>query len=183
MEAQSLLKLGRGGNILLIIANAAMFFFFTIERSVVKGWTYADLANYQKVQNLITLENTVRIVVGVAALIALALCIVGMVKNEGKLKGWGLLLPAAIVTGVFAILGLMLGIVIWILCGISLSMLNRSYNEYTSMQNFGPAGDPANNFGGVPLNQGYDQGFNGGYNQQGGYTDPFNNQNNPNNGF
>ena len=193
MEAKSLLNLGKGANLALIFANLAMFAYFTIEKVVAgnlaKNIYSITQEQINSLEKWITGETVIRVIVGVVALAALIICIFCMIKNEGKLKGWGLLLPAAIVSGAFAIFGLMLGMVIWVLCGISISMLTKSYNEYTSAQTFGAMGNPANNFTGVPLNNGFDQGYNNqgfnnnGFEQQGGYTDPFNNQNNQNNGF
>ena len=170
MEVNEICQRGRLLNTIIIIINLVTYISYFIGKYTDSGFVWG-------------LQTAIRVIGVVGAIVIIIYTAILLKQNGGQLKGLGLLLAASIVSLIFSALGFMLGIVIWILCGISLSMLNRSYNEYTSMQNFGPAGDPANNFGGVPLNQGYNQGFNGGYNQQGGYTDPFNNQNNPNNGF
>lgn len=49
-----------------------------------------------------------------------------MSKNQKRVQGLGLLLASGIITLVFAILGITLNIVMWCLCGASLSKLKKS---------------------------------------------------------
>ena len=49
-----------------------------------------------------------------------------MKKNQKRVQGLGLLLASGIITLVFAILGITLNIVMWCLCGASLSKLKKS---------------------------------------------------------
>lgn len=177
MEAETLQKLGKAGNVVLIIVNLVMFIAYQILNAQAK--TAVANLDVVKFNQLLNTQNGIRVAVGIIAGLVLILTIICMVMNQGRLKGWGLLLPAAIVTIAFVAIGLMIGIIIWVLCGISISMLDKSYREYHSRETYGEGGDPFNNFGGVPLNNG----FNGqdAYNQQGTYTDPFANQQNVSN--
>lgn len=49
--------------------------------------------------------------------------------NPLKIKGGLLMLLASIVSLVFALMGMMLGIVIWVLCGVSIRQINKSVEE------------------------------------------------------
>ena len=55
--------------------------------------------------------------------------IILMVKNQKRVKGLGLLLASGIITLIFAILGVTLGLIIWILSGASLSALKQKNAE------------------------------------------------------
>ena len=52
-----------------------------------------------------------------------------MSKNQKRVNGLGLLLAAGIVTLIFSLIGAMLGIVIWVLCGLSLNKLKQKKAE------------------------------------------------------
>ena len=49
--------------------------------------------------------------------------------KDTSLKGGILLLIASIVSFIFSMLGMMLGLIIWILCGVSIRQLNSSVQE------------------------------------------------------
>ncbi len=69
------------------------------------------------------------LVTGAVSVVVLIMTVILMTKNQKRVKGLGLLLAASIVTLVFAILGVTLGIIVWVLCGASLTKLKQKVAE------------------------------------------------------
>ena len=169
MDVNRLYKTGYAANIMLVAVNAFAFIVYRIENTALKNVSEIPAGIY-------VLELLLRLlVIGVGAA-ALVMCIICMVKNQGRLKGFGLLLPAAIVTIVFGIIGIMLGIAIWILCGVSMTKLKKSLPDAQAAEinSYNYANGNGNYYGDSQMNGGYttDPYANGQMN--GGYTtDPF----------
>ena len=148
METNKLFNLGTLTNIALIIINVAAYFFYRAERSALRDYDY-----FMEIpQGWVTAEHLVRFAVMGVGIAGLVISIICMVKNEGRLKGFGLPLAASIVTIIFGLIGMMLGFVIWILCGIGIKVLQKSYRECNVLEgNYGGSrgrdiyGGPANN--------------------------------------
>ena len=52
-----------------------------------------------------------------------------MTKNHGKNTGFILLIVGAVIAGILALLGLVLGIITWILCGVSITQFRKLQGE------------------------------------------------------
>ena len=121
MELNEIANRGKLINGVIIGINVITFFAYSIGR-------FADAST-----GLIMFQSVVRVLGGVIAIAGLVYTAILMNHNDKRLKGFGLLLAACIVTLVFSIIGIMLGIVIWILCGISIRQLDSSFREQSTM--------------------------------------------------
>ena len=125
MELNQLANRGKLINGLIVFANAITFIVYMIGRRHFSSWYDLDA-----IQKIITAQNVVRIIAGAIGVGGLVYTIILMGHNpEKKIKGFGTLLAACIVTVAFAAIGIMLGIVIWILSGISIRQLDQSFKE------------------------------------------------------
>ena len=52
-----------------------------------------------------------------------------MTKTHGKNTGFILLIVGAVIAGILALLGLVLGIITWILCGVSITQFRKLQGE------------------------------------------------------
>ena len=121
MDAAEITNRGKLFNSIIIGINLVTYITYFIGRFSESGYVYG-------------LQTFVRIAGVVVAIVIIIFTAMLMKENDGKIKGLGLLLAASIVSLVFSALGFMLGIVIWILCGISISQLQKSFNEYSTTQ-------------------------------------------------
>ena len=121
MDAAEITNRGKLFNSIIIGINLVTYITYFIGRFSESGFVYG-------------LQTFVRIAGVVGAIVIIIFTAMLMKENDGRIKGLGLLLAASIVSLVFSALGFMLGIVIWILCGISISQLQKSYNEYSTTQ-------------------------------------------------
>ncbi len=131
MDIKKLNGLGNAGNIILILVNLFAFIFYKAENIMVKGMS--SIPGW-----LIVVELLVRLLVIGAGVIALVMFIICIIKNQRRLKGFGVGIDSAVVTMIFGIIGIMLGIIIWILSGISLSALGKSYKLALQASSFDP---------------------------------------------
>ena len=124
MELNQLANRGKLINGLIVFANAITFIVYMFGR---RAYSWTDL---NAISRLVTAQNVVRVIAGVIGVGGLVYTIILMNHNpERKIKGFGTLLAACIVTVAFAAIGIMFGIVIWILSGISIRQLDQSFKE------------------------------------------------------
>ena len=124
MELNQLANRGKLINGLIVFANAITFLVYMLGR---RAYSWTDL---NAISGLVTAQNVVRVIAGVIGVGGLVYTIILMNHNpERKIKGFGTLLAACIVTIAFAAIGIMFGIVIWILSGISIRLLDQSFKE------------------------------------------------------
>ncbi|MBR6095083.1 MAG: hypothetical protein IKP92_08700 [Lachnospiraceae bacterium] len=120
MELNEIANRGKLVNIIIIAANFLTFFVYLIGRR-------------SDSETIIAIQTVIRVLAGVAAVGGIVYTAILMKENEKRLKGLGPLLAASITTLCFSILGCMIGIVIWILCGISMKQLESSFKEQSTM--------------------------------------------------
>ena len=165
MEPNEIVERGRLLNIIIIVINILTYLLYTIGR-------------FSETNTVYTLQIVIRVLGVVGAIGVIVFTAILLKQNEGRMKGLGLLLAASIVSLIFSALGFMLGIVIWILCGISMSMLQKSFKEYSetlmysniqkNLYEKNTVYGNNNNYSGDPFAgnaQGYDQGQAYGNNQ------------------
>ena len=122
MEYNELSNRGKFMNFAIIFANMITFVVYMIGR-------------YNYSITILTVQNVVRGIAGAIAVGCLVYTIILMNHNtDKKIRGFGVLLAACIVTLAFSIIGIMLGVVIWILCGISIRQFDQSFKEASTMQ-------------------------------------------------
>lgn len=78
---------------------------------------------------LATAVTLCQIIIAIASVVVIVMTIILMKKSEKKVKGLGFLLTAGIITLIFAISGYILGIVIWIFCGLSIKGIKQKDAE------------------------------------------------------
>ena len=154
MELNQLANRGKAINVLIVLANAMTFIVYMIGR---RSYSWYDMA---AVSRIVTVQNIVRVIAGAIGVGGLVYTIILMNHNpERKIKGFGTLLAACIVTVAFAAIGIMLGIVIWILSGISIRQLDQSFKEASTTDSWeryaqNVVGNQyGNQYGGDPYNQ------------------------------
>ena len=154
MELNQLANRGKAINVLIVLANAITFLVYMFGR---RAYSWTDL---NAISRLVTAQNVVRVIAGVIGVGGLVYTIILMNHNpERKIKGFGTLLAACIVTVAFAAIGIMFGIVIWILSGISIRQLDQSFKEASTTDSWeryaqNVVGNQyGNQYGGDPYNQ------------------------------
>ena len=154
MELNQLANRGKAINVLIVLANAITFLVYMFGR---RAYSWTDL---NAISRLVTAQNVVRVIAGAIGVGGLVYTIILMNHNpERKIKGFGTLLAACIVTVAFAAIGIMLGIVIWILSGISIRQLDQSFKEASTTDSWeryaqNVVGNQyGNQYGGDPYNQ------------------------------
>ena len=154
MELNQLSNRGKAINVLIVLANAMTFIVYMIGR---RSYSWYDMA---AVSRIVTVQNIVRVIAGAIGVGGLVYTIILMNHNpERKIKGFGTLLAACIVTVAFAAIGIMFGIVIWILSGISIRQLDQSFKEASTTDSWeryaqNVVGNQyGNQYGGDPYNQ------------------------------
>ena len=147
MEVNEICQRGRLLNTIIIIINLVTYISYFIGKYTDSGFVWG-------------LQTAIRVIGVVGAIVIIIYTAILLKQNEGQLKGLGLLLAASIVSLIFSALGFMLGIVIWVLCGISMSQLQKSFKEYSDTlmySNISSNLSQKNNFG----NNNYDDPFAG----------------------
>lgn len=121
METKDIVKQAKVLNWVEIIVTAVMYVVFRMLNIMAKNATTMD-----QLKPLISIETVVRFGVGIFSIVVIILTAVLMSKNQKRVQGLGLLLASGIVTLIFSILGITFNIVMWCLCGASLSRLKKS---------------------------------------------------------
>ena len=124
METKDIIKRAKALNWIEIIITLALYVSFRIMGTMAKSAT-----TQLQINNIIEVQQIILIVVGVISAVVIIMTIILMVKNQKRVKGLGLLLASGIITLIFAILGVTLGLIIWILSGASLSALKQKNAE------------------------------------------------------
>ena len=175
MDVNEIASKGRLFNIVIILVNVVTYISYFMGR-------FSDSTAVWVFQTICRVGGVV------AAIVCIIYAAILMKNNEGRLKGLGLLLASSIVSLIFSALGFMLGLVIWILSGISMSQLQKSLREHLDTRLYSDISDNIhqknmagfnNNYGDDPFaanNQNYSDPF-ANNNQQQNYSDPF--ANNP----
>lgn len=143
METNTIIKRAKLLNYVEIALTVILFVLFKILN------TAASNASLEQLDSLIGIQRICLIVSGIISIVVIICTAVLMSKNQKRVKGLGLLLAAGIVTLVFSILGLMIGLVIWILCGISLNKLKQKKAEdqfESQLQNEMNTSNPTNDY-------------------------------------
>lgn len=143
METNTIIKRAKILNYVEIALTVILFVLFKILN------TAASNASLEQLDSLIGFQRICLIVSGIISIVVIICTAVLMSKNQKRVKGLGLLLAAGIVTLVFSILGLMIGLVIWILCGISLNKLKQKKAEdqfEAQLQNEMNVSNPTNDY-------------------------------------
>lgn len=143
METNTIIKRAKILNYVEIALTVILFVLFKILN------TAASNASLEQLDSLIGIQRICLIVSGIISIVVIICTAVLMSKNQKRVKGLGLLLAAGIVTLVFSILGLMIGLVIWILCGISLNKLKQKKAEdqfEAQLQNEMNVSNPTNDY-------------------------------------
>ena len=124
METSKIIKQAKILNWFEIGITIVLYILFRILNSAAKNATTQDALN-----RLTAIQSIGLLVVGACAVVVIVLTAILMKKNQKKVQGLGFLLAASICTLVFSIIGMMLGLVVWILCGISIQKLSQKKAE------------------------------------------------------
>lgn len=147
METSKIIKNAKMLNIIEIVVTIAYYVALQIENKI---WVPQIMNMKQSEQvaaaeKLIAFEGAIRIALGVVSVGVIIFTIILIANNAKKVKGLGLLLASGIVTLAFAVIGAMIGLIIWCLSGASLTQLKKQnaaddfeakiQNEMNMMQN------------------------------------------------
>ena len=144
METNTIIKRAKLLNYVEIGLTVILFVLFQILNAVAE--------NTESMEELNSLLGIQYICLIISAIISVAVIIctaILMSKNQKRVNGLGLLLAAGIVTLIFSLIGAMIGLVIWILCGISLNKLKQKKAEdqfEAQLQNELNASNPTNDY-------------------------------------
>lgn len=143
METETIIKRAKILNYVEIALTVILFVLFKILNAAITN------ASSEKVDTLIGIQTICLIVSAIISIVVIICTAVLMSKNQKRVNGLGLLLAAGIVTLIFSLIGAMLGIVIWILCGLSLNKLKQKKAEdhfEAQLQNEMNASNPTNDY-------------------------------------
>ena len=121
METKDIVKQAKVLNWIEIIVTIVMYVAYKMFYTMAK-----NAATVDEINSIIGIETVIRFATGIFSIVVIVLTAVLMKKNQKRVQGLGLLLASGIITLVFAILGITLNIVMWCLCGVSLSKLKKS---------------------------------------------------------
>ena len=152
MTQQSIAKKGIAINGALIIATVIAFILVRITNYIIE-YSYTDT----NIAFIFNLQRFTFIGLEVISAVAIVLAIVLFIKSNMKMMGFILLAVSAGVTLVLALNYVVLGIITWVLSGLSISMLRkvgaesefeRGLNSRNSMHQFTTA-NPNNSFNNI----------------------------------
>lgn len=125
MTEQSIAKKGIILNTILIIATFVAFLVIKITNHFLLS-SYGYSGYYMEMYSLQRATLIGLVIVSVATII---LAVLLMTKSSSKNTGFILLIIGAIVAAILAMLGLVLGIITWILCGVSIKQFRKNQGE------------------------------------------------------
>mgnify|MGYP000914997440 FL=1 len=125
MTEQSIAKKGIILNTVLIIATVIAFIVIKITNSYVSS-NFGYCGYYME---MFTLQRATLIGLFIVSLVVTICSAVLMTKTHGKNTGFILLIVGAVIAGILALLGLVLGIITWILCGVSITQFRKLQGE------------------------------------------------------
>ena len=125
MTEQSIAKKGIILNSVLIIATVVAFIVIKITNQYLTS-NFGFSGYYME---MFTLQRATLIGLFIVSLVVTICSAVLMTKNHGKNTGFILLIVGAVIAGILALLGLVLGIITWILCGVSITQFRKLQGE------------------------------------------------------
>ncbi len=125
MTEQSIAKKGIILNTVLIIATIVAFIVIKITNSYLTS-NFGYSGYYME---MFTLQKATLIGLLIVSVVVTICSAVLMTKNQGKNTGFILLIVGAVIAGILALLGFVLGIITWILCGVSISQFRKLQGE------------------------------------------------------
>ena len=125
MTEQSIAKKGIILNTVLIIATVIAFIVIKITNSYLTS--NFGLSGYY--MEMFTLQRATLIGLLIVSVVVTICSAVLMTKNHGKNTGFILLIVGAVIAGILASRGFVLGIITWILCGVSITQFRKLQGE------------------------------------------------------
>ena len=125
MTEQSIAKKGIILNTILIIATVIAFIVIKITNQYLTS--NFGLSGYY--MEMFTLQRATLIGLLIVSVVVTICSAVLMTKNHGKNTGFILLIVGAVIAGILALLGFVLGIITWILCGVSITQFRKLQGE------------------------------------------------------
>lgn len=155
MTEQSIAKKGIILNSVLIIATVVAFIVIKITNQYLTS-NFGFSGYYME---MFTLQRATLIGLFIVSLVVTICSAVLMTKTHGKNTGFILLIVGAVIAGILALLGFVLGIITWILCGVSITQFRKLQGEsnFESNLDFGAvaelkkSSDSANSTQGAPV--------------------------------
>lgn len=125
MTEQSIAKKGIILNSVLIIATVVAFIVIKITNQYLTS-NFGFSGYYME---MFTLQRATLIGLFIVSLVVTICSAVLMTKTHGKNTGFILLIVGAVIAGILALLGFVLGIITWILCGVSITQFRKLQGE------------------------------------------------------
>lgn len=125
MTEQSIAKKGTILNTVLVIATLVAFLVIKITNQYLLS-SYGFSGYYMEIY---TVQKATFIGLLVVSIAIIIFSIILMTKSRSKNTGFILLIIGAVVAAILAMLGLVLGIVTWILCGVSINQFRKLQGE------------------------------------------------------
>ena len=125
MTEQSIAKKGIILNTVLIIATVVAFIVIKITNQYLTS-NFGFSGYYME---MFTLQRATLIGLFIVSLVVTICSAVLMTKTHGKNTGFILLIVGAVIAGILALLGFVLGIITWILCGVSITQFRKLQGE------------------------------------------------------
>ena len=125
MTEQSIAKKGIILNTVLVIATLVAFLVIRITNQYLLS-SYGYSGYYMEIY---TVQRATFIGLLVVSIAIIIFSIILMTKSRSKNTGFILLIIGAVVAAILAMLGLVLGIVTWILCGVSITQFRKLQGE------------------------------------------------------
>ena len=125
MTEQSIAKKGIILNTVLVIATLVAFLVIKITNQYQLS-SYGYSGYYMEIY---TVQRATLIGLVVVSIAIIIFSIILMTKSRSKNTGFILLIIGAVVAAILAMLGLVLGIVTWILCGVSINQFRKLQGE------------------------------------------------------
>lgn len=124
METNTIIKRAKLLNYVEIALTVILFVLFQILNAVAE-----NTESMEELNSLLGIQYICLIISAIISVVVIICTAILMSKNQKRVNGLGLLLAAGIVTLIFSLIGAMIGLVIWILCGISLNKLKQKKAE------------------------------------------------------
>lgn len=124
METNTIIKRAKLLNYVEIGLTVILFVLFQILNAVAE-----NTESMEELNSLLGIQYICLIISAIISVVVIICTAILMSKNQKRVNGLGLLLAAGIVTLIFSLIGAMIGLVIWILCGISLNKLKQKKAE------------------------------------------------------
>ena len=124
METNTIIKRAKLLNYVEIGLTVILFVLFQILNAVAE-----NTESMEELNSLLGIQYICLIISAIISVVVIICSAILMSKNQKRVNGLGLLLAAGIVTLIFSLIGAMIGLVIWILCGISLNKLKQKKAE------------------------------------------------------